>query len=296
MLNSSIRTLIAFAGAGTLSLCFGGASVIGLAVVNGTARVDHAEVRGNASVLDGSLIETGKGSSQLSLQSGARVEFGAASRGKVYRDRVVLEKGIGQFHAAGYPLLANSLRVVSTDVGSTVRVAVKSDTSIQVAALSGQARVLNNNGLLLAMVTPGKTMEFSEQAGAAAQAQLTGTISVSGGQYLLKDDTTNVVSQITCTDMTKYVNKRVTVTGSIDTSATPVPGASQVVCVGSHGIAAMAATAGAGAAAGGVAAAGAGIGMGTTVAIIGGVAVAGTLGGLAATGHLGNGGNSSNGG
>lgn len=287
---------MAFVGAGTLSLCFGGASVIGLAVVNGTARVDSTEVRGNASVLDGSLIETGTGSSQLSLQSGARVEFGAASRGKVYHDRVVLEKGIGQFHASNYPLLANSLRVISADGGSTVRVAVKSGTSIQVAAISGQARVLNSHGLLLAKVMPGKAMEFSEQAGAAAQAQLTGIVSASGGVYFLKDDTTNVVSQITCTDMAKYLNKRVTITGSIDTGASPAAGASQVVCVGSHGITAISAAPGAGPVAGGVAAAGAGLGVGAKAAIIGGIAVAGTLGGLAATGNLGNGGNSSNGG
>src|SRR5450759_3232537 len=95
-------------------------------MVNGAARVDNTDIRGNASILDGSVVETAKGTSRLSLQSGARVELGSESRGKVYRDNVVLEKGMGQLHAvSNFPVLANSLRVAAMGPDSTVRVALK---------------------------------------------------------------------------------------------------------------------------------------------------------------------------
>src|SRR5919109_2664951 len=111
---------------GSLTFTYGGAATIGIAMVNGIAKVDNNAIRGNASILDGSVVETGKGTSRLSLQSGPRVELGSESRGKVYRDHVVLEKGTGQLHAGtSFPMIANSLRVDTIGSDSTIRVAIK---------------------------------------------------------------------------------------------------------------------------------------------------------------------------
>jgi len=293
--SSQIRGIVALACVGLLAVCYAGGSSIGIAMINGTATVDNAAVRGNASVMDGSVVETGKGSSQLSLQNGARIDFGAASRGKIYHDHVILEKGMGQLHAGSdFSVFANALRVVSSDSNSTVRVAVKDSKRIQVGAVSGEAKVLNGQGLLLAKVMPGRIFEFDQEAGAAAQARVSGCVERRGGKYYVRDETTNVISEITGPGLDQYVRKHVDVTGSIDTTATPGAGATQVVRVSTGGVsggtgtgcpAGYAGAAGA-AGAGTAGAVGAGLSTGAVVAIVGGVAVASILGGLAASGEF----------
>lgn len=290
-LTRAVMTLVCV---GCLTLCLAGGAAIGIATINGTATVDNASVRGNTSILEGSVVQTGKGSSQLSLQGGARVDLASESRGKVFRDHVVLEKGMGQLHSgSSFPMLANSLQVVPSGSDSTVRVSVKNNKSILVGAVTGEAKVLNSHGLLLAMVMPGRTFEFDQQAGAAAQAQLSGCVERRGGKYYVRDDTTGVVSEISGTGLDQYVRKHVDVAGSIDTAATPGSGATQVVRVSAGGVSNASATgcnARAGAVAAGAAGAGAGVGAGVSagaaVAIVAGVAVAATLGGLAASGEF----------
>ena len=287
MYSSTFRALVALLCVGSLTFCFGGGASIGIAMVNGTASVDNTSIRGNASVLEGSIIETAKGTSQLSLEGGARLDFGAASRGKVYRDHVVLEKGMGQVHGgSSFPLFANALHVVGSSADSTVRVSVKDSKRILVGAVTGEAQVLNGNGLLLAKVMPGKTFEFDQEAGAAAQAKIAGCVERRGGKYYVRDETTGVVSEITGAGLDQYVRKHVDVSGSIDTAATAGAGATQVVRVSAGGITSSGAagcpTPGAGGAVG--AGVGAGLSHGAVGAIVAGVAVAAILGGLGASG------------
>ncbi|MGI8742562.1 MAG: hypothetical protein ACR2NN_08325 [Bryobacteraceae bacterium] len=289
MYRSTIRTSLTLVCVGSLTFCFGGGASIGIATINGTATVDNASVRGNTSILDGSVVETAKGSSHLSLSGGARVEFASDSRGKVYRDHVVLEKGMGQLHAGNsFPILANSLQVVPSGSDSTVRVSVKDSKSILVGAVSGEAKVLNSHGLLLAKVMPGRTYEFDQEAGAAAQARVSGCVERRGGKYYVRDDTSGVVSEISGTGLDQYNRKHVDVAGSIDTAATPGSGATQVIRVGAGAVtnasAAGCATPGMGAGTG--AGAAAGVSHGAVIAIIAGVSVAAVLGGLAAAGEF----------
>ncbi len=288
MYNSTFRALVALLCVGSLTFCFAGGASIGIAMVNGTATVDNDSIRGNTSVLEGSVVETAKGSSQLSLNGGARLDFGAASRGKVFRDHVVLEKGMGQVHGgSSFPLFANALHVVGSGADSTVRVAVKDSKRILVGAVTGEAQVLNSNGLLLAKVMPGRTFEFDQEAGAAAQAKISGCVERRGGKFYVRDDTTGVVSEISGTGLDQYVRKHVDVSGSIDTAATPGSGSTQYVRVSAGGITS---SGGAGCAAapvgGATAATGAGLGHAAVGAIVAGVAVAAVLGGLAAAGEF----------
>ena len=290
MYSSTIRALMALVCVGSITFCFGGGAAIGIAMVNGTATVDSSSIRGNTSVLEGSVVETTKGTSQLSLDGGARLNFGAESRGKVYRDHVVLEKGMGQVHGgSNFPLFANALHVVGSGSDSTVRVAVKDNKSILVGAVTGEAQVLNSHGLLLAKVMPGKTFEFDQEAGAAAQAKVSGCVEKRGGKYYVRDETTGVMSEITGAGLDQYVRKHVDVSGSIDTAATPGAGATQVVRVSAGGVTSSGAAgcptpAGMGAAHG----YGGGVSHGAAVAIVAGVSIAAILGGLAAAGTFSN--------
>ena len=159
----------------------------------------------------------------------------------------------------------------------------------------------NSSGVLTASLRPGMALAFDPQAAAAAAVKMTGVIESRNGAYFLTDETTKVTIQLLDgADVSKYVGKKVEITGSSIPGASPAGGASQLVRtvtikpVGGKGKAGAVAAAGAGAAGGtaagtaGGAAAGAGAAAGLSGAavgaIVGGVAVAGTVGGLAAAG------------
>ena len=129
------------------------------------------------------------------------------------------------------------------------------------------------------------------------------------GHFLLTDETTNVTVELVGPGLDRETGNRVEVSGSLDAAATPVTDASQFIRVtavrriGRNCVVNRTGTAAAGvggkagktAKAGGAAAGGSVAAISTTtIAIIGGVAVAATVGGLAAGGALpGQGGGSS---
>src|SRR5258706_7098847 len=69
------------------------APVIGTATAKGAFRVDQATVMGNATLFEGTVIETHAGLTSLVLPGRARVSLAPLSRGKLYGDRMILEKG-----------------------------------------------------------------------------------------------------------------------------------------------------------------------------------------------------------
>ena len=122
-------------------------------------------------------------------------------------------------------------------------------------------------------------LSFDPQAGAAGVAKMTGILVSKDGAFFVTDVTTNVTAEVRGADLAKYVGTKVNITGSIIPDASIPVGASQVVQItGITNAAAAAGAAGAGAGAAG------GIGTGATVAIVGGVAVGGTVLGLGAAG------------
>jgi hypothetical protein len=260
---------------------------IGFVKATGEFNMDGSQTRDNATLFNGSVIETAVSPSHVTLQDGTRVDLGAASRERVFRDHAVLEKGMTQVHGGTpYAVLANNLRISSAD---PFRVAVDEPGTVRVTAMDGSAEVKNARGQLVAMVVRGNSLEFQEAA-ASAPSHLTGCLQKVGTHYVLRDTTTNVVVELTGTDLEKHVGKSVDVTGAVDPGATPVEGAAQVIRVtnltsgpgkGCRVNIAAASAAGAAAAAGaGIA----GLSTGATAAVVGGVAAAATLGGLAAAG------------
>jgi hypothetical protein len=264
---------------------------IGLATTQGVFVVDNAEVRGNAALVDGSLVQTRDDPSQMTLRSGARVDLATESSGRIYRDHVVLERGTGKVR--GVPVTVNGMRIVPQEHSAMIQVSTDGSKRFAVGATNGGASVLNSHGVLIAQVTRGEAMSFVDQdSGAGAPTQITGCIQrVKGSSnYVIRDETTNVVYQVTGPDVDANVGKSVQISGALDSTASAVSGASQLIHENSltpnaSGKGCKTDVAGAAAAAGGAAAAAGGAAMsGTTVAIISGVAVAGIIGGLAAAG------------
>jgi len=262
-------------------------STIGTVRSVGDFRVDGSVVRGNSTIFDGDVIETAASRSVVQLGS-VQLTLAPDSRAKIFSDRTVLEKGTGMLReSAGHLFEADSLRIAPAAKDSVVQVDVKSTSRISVYAFAGGAQVRNSSGLLIASLNPGMALEFDTpgQSGGSTAVTITVMVTTKDGIFFMKDATTNVIAQIKGKDkdLAKLVGKRTEVTGSLIPDATPVAPATEVIAMVKSRIlggGALPATAGAA----GTAGAAVGLSTGATVAIIGGVVVAGTVGGLAAAG------------
>ena len=208
------------------------APAIGIATTRGDFQIDRTSVSGNATILDGSLVETGRSGSELRLYEGTGVRLGEDSRGQVVRNRLVLEQGSAQVNARkGYAIDAAGLEVQAAP-SSAAQISVASQGRIEVAAISGAVQVKNGTGVLLAQVLPGRALAFSlQESGAAPPERVTGVVTERNGHYFLTDQTAGVRVELVGSDLGKLVGKLVEVTGTLDTAATPAPSAAHVVNV-----------------------------------------------------------------
>jgi len=276
---------------------------IGTVVANGSFQIDHTRVWGNATLFDGSLIETAAAASQVSLNQGVQLRLAAATRATVYEKKLVLESGYTQLDSGlNYEMEARSLRVAPAARGTVALVRMTESRKVVVAALQGAVRVSNAGGLLIANIEAGKSLEFEPQeAGAAAPTQASGCLLSKNNGFILAEQTANLVLELKGSGLEQELGNRVEIAGQAEKAGPTIPGASQLIKVaqlkriskgGCNAIAkklgaaagAGGAAAAAGAATAGGAATAAGIGTGATVAIIGGVATAATVGGLGAAG------------
>ena len=263
--------LIALAVAVVLGAAWAAAPAIGVATTSGDFQIDRANVSGNATILDGSLVETGRTASELRLYEGTGMRLSVDSRAKVFQNRLVLEQGAAQVDSRqGYAIDAAGLQVQAAP-RSAARIGLAGAGRVEVSALSGAVQVKNETGVLLARVLPGQALAFTIQAsGAAPPEKLMGVLSESNGHYFLTDQTAGVRVELVGSDLGKMVGKLVEVSGTLDTSATAAPSAAHVVNVITIRVVAQASKAVAAAGAG----AKAGSFLGSHAVIIAGVAVA----------------------
>jgi hypothetical protein len=262
--------------------------VIGTVTAGGAFRLNGDTVIANGTLTEGAVIETGRASSSVQLAGGARLSLSAESRGKLYSDRIILEKGETRLdNGVGFYLEALGLTIRPDRALSTARIGFLESNQVRVAALTGSVRVLNARGVLVANVEAGSALAFRPLP-ADAVTHITGTLSGQSGHFLLTDRLTHVTVEVTGQSLRAQLGQVVHVTGTLNAAATPVSGASEVI------VATQVQTVAAGAArgstfAGGAAAAGAGGaasagGHGAaTIAALGGVAAVASLGGFAAS-------------
>jgi hypothetical protein len=281
--------------------------VIGTVTAPGAFRIDNATITGNATLFEGATVETRVVSTSMVLPGRARVTLAPESRARIFGDHMILEKGAGLLdQATGFSIEARRLTVQPGIGSASARVALAGPLRVQVAAVIGPFRVLNQRGVLVANVSPGEALEFEPQADSTAT-KLTGRLLHKDGHWLLTDETTHVTAELVGRGLGDEEGNCVQVAGELDASVTPVSEASQFIRIaeikhlekGCSAPAAKtksgrgAAAAGAGGAAGkaaGAAGTGGGAAGGTavitTIAIVGGVAVAAAVGGLAAASAL----------
>ncbi len=300
-----LKSFFAILMAMQLSLGLAAPSAIGIASAKGNFRIDNAAISGNGTLFDGVTVETQRSTGQLDLTSGAQLQLGVNSRGKVFTDRLILEQGQSQFRTGKngkFGLEARTLHIIPADSSSVVQVSMIGASRVHVSALSGNLQVTNAGGVLVAALAAGHALEFEPQAGAMPPSKLTGCVVSKDGRFFLTDETSNVTVELRGAGLVQQAGHKVEVTGAQLPGVIPTEpaynGALQVVQVSgmkmiskkcalpvaaaAAGAAAGAAAAGgaaaggaaAGAAAAGAAAAGVGAAAGISTAVVAGVVVA----------------------
>lgn len=256
---------------------------IGVAMSEGNIVINSASTAGNATVFNGSTVETQSAASQVRLKDGAQLRLASDSKGTVYSDHIDLQKGSARI--TGYAANASGLSV-RAEGKSSASVSVRDQGVVEIAALTGDVHVFNAAGFNVANLVPGRALDLRAQdAGASAPSSLTGCAVRSGENLLLTDETSNVTVQLRGGNV--KTGQRVQITGSMVPNTTPVSGATQVInvtnvkTVGGTCKAGAVAAAGGAAAGAGAAAAGAGAGaaaggaaVAASTAVIAGAAVA----------------------
>jgi hypothetical protein len=199
---------------------------IGVALSEGTIVVNDAQTPGNATVFNGTTLQTQRTSSQVRLKDGAQVRFDLDSRGTLFSDHVDLQQGTARI--SDYSANANGLSVRATG-DSSANVTMKGKV-IEVAALTGNVQVFNAAGMNVANLLPGRALDLRPaDAGTKASSSLTGCPVKSGSNFLLTDEASNVTAQLRGGD--PKVGTRVHVTGDLVPNAKAVSPATQVIAV-----------------------------------------------------------------
>jgi len=285
---------IFFAATASVAVLGAATPSIGVAISDGSIRINEAKTAGNASVFNGTTLETER-PAQVRLNGGAKLQFGNSSKAQLFSDHVDLQQGSARF--SGLSANANGLRILP-DANSSANVELRGKV-VQVAAVTGAVHVFNAQGLSVANLLPGRALDLTPQdAGASAASTLTGCVGKTGDAFTLVDETSHVSVQLRGGSGVR-AGHRVQVTGTTVPNARAAGGATQVIavssvkdlgtsCAGAAGAAAAAGAAGAGAAG---AAAGTAAGVSATTAVVAGVAAtaAGVGAGVAASGSAGNG-------
>jgi hypothetical protein len=194
--------------------CWGASPAIGIATASGHFTLEKSQVWGNSTLFEGSTVETGVASLQLALQNGVRVQLGSDSRARVWNNRVLFEKGVGQVASAeSYEVQAGGLTIHSTGAGARIRIGLAPDGRVDVTALAGGARVMGA-GLVLATIPGGRGMSFPMQASAAGSVTRAGCVLFKDGYVLLQDDDTREVIELLGSGLNPNVGNRAEVRGT----------------------------------------------------------------------------------
>jgi hypothetical protein len=202
---------------------------IGIVTASGHFTLDRSQVWGNATVFEGSVVETGSASSEVALRNGAKLQLAKDSRARILSDHVVIEKGIGQVSAPE----SFEVNVANLRIHSTGRLRVNLGQTVEIASLLGSARVASASGMLLAAIPAGRVMNFSPQA-ANGTVTRTGCLLFKDNHYIMQDENTQEVVELSGGEnLGAQVGNRVEVTGAASSAKPAVSIATLVLNIAS---------------------------------------------------------------
>lgn len=229
------------------TLAVAGTQAIGTANARGQIQVDGYTVRDSATVFDGSTVETSDVGAMLRLEKGTEIKLAVDSRGTLFRDRLVLSRGEMELTTSvPFQLEAEGFDVVPATPHTSGIVSLSAEHTVEVSALTGELRVTNSRGVLLAHVTPQSAMSFFVEPGAAAAPTSdfsdTGTVSYENGHYYLTSSISGTQYEIVGKNLKKYVGKKVNINGSLQAGTASAPtsvAVSSIAINGATGISAL---------------------------------------------------------
>lgn len=212
-----------------------GTASIGTASARGNFRVDSYLVRGNSTLFDGSVIETGQTTADLRLEKGTEITMARSSLGTLYRNRIVLQQGESQLAtSSSFQLEAKGLRVTPTQPNSRGVIAIRPGNTVEVAVLNGSFGVANAQGILLASVRSGRALSFAMQEGTMSRSfSGMGMVSSENGHFYISVDGTDERYEIIGKNLKKYLGQKVLIFGTVEPGAAQAGGATPVVSVSS---------------------------------------------------------------
>jgi len=215
----------------TLSYAYasGATGSIGTVSARGYLRVDGYTVWGNGTLFDGTAVETGQATATLRLDNGTEIELAINSHGVVYRDHLVLLQGRSQLKTLGAPFLleADGLRVAPSAPNALGVVSLSPANTIDVAAITGEFRVVDDAGFSVAHVASGAAISFPAAQSAAAPEgssfiEAIGMVTDVNGYYYVTTDHGVKYQLVTGeTALKKFVGKIVVVSGFLQAPPTP---------------------------------------------------------------------------
>lgn len=212
----------------------GAAPYVGVAVSDGLIRINGANAAGNATLFAGATVETAEVGSKLRLRDGTVLFLGPQTRGQVFGDRTVIERGSARLDASGaYRVEALSLRIGAGPLPTSGVVSIHGAT-VEVYGLEGRMLVANRTGQMVASVLPKQDRTFA----AATQPGLStvsGVLTHSAGAYRLTDEISNASIELRGTDLASKVGQRIRVSGAPLQGAAMGAGTSEVIQVASLG-------------------------------------------------------------
>jgi hypothetical protein len=218
-----------------LLLVFAGpslAAAIGVAIADGSFRIDSHPVVGNATLFEGNRLETDAATPELRLYGGARMRLAANSRGALFEDRLVLEKGMSEVEGGNsYRIEAHGLRLLPEGKDAAARVVISGERKVQAAVLSGFLRVTTADGTVVALMRSGTALEFAPQqvSGVQAPFEMSGCLERRQDRFVLRDVISGVVEELRGSRLALEVGNMVQVTARVVPGVAPIEGAQEVI-------------------------------------------------------------------
>jgi hypothetical protein len=178
-----------------------GHSDFGTITSEGEFRLNHSTIRGNATLVnlpDGAVVESLNVPSRLRLTGGGRIELAPGARARVWADRLVLEKGDTGFTIPPrYSIEARTLRFSPQENSAEARLALRSDKTVQVAALNGRLRVQTASGILVSNVHAGMSVAFTPQfTGQAVPSSVIGCLLKKDEKWIVYDPAAQITVEL----------------------------------------------------------------------------------------------------
>jgi len=170
------------------------------------------------------VVETGQSissSADLRLAGNAEITLLRDSRGTLYRDRFVLQRGAAQLGSTNsFRVQANNLVVVPTEANSSGVVSIDPANSVTVEARNGTLEIRNSSGAGIARVRPGHPLMFSSATGkSSAEFSATGTVSSENGRYYLNSSETGMKYEVKGDNLQNFNGTSVVASGLLEAAA-----------------------------------------------------------------------------